>query len=59
MQRKRSKPHTFEDQIAKEKKRLEEKAALLPHGPLREEVERKIGRLETAIHMNELLRLPG
>jgi hypothetical protein len=59
MQRQRSKPHSFEDQIAAEKKRLEEQAALLSHGPERRALEHKIRQLETASHMNEWLRSPG
>ena len=59
MQRQRSKPHSFEDQIAAEKKRLEEQAALLSHGPEKRALERKIQQLETASRMNEWLRAPG
>lgn len=59
MQRRRSMPHSFEDQIATEKKRLEEQIAAIPHGPQRDALVKKIRQLETASHMNEWLRSPG
>jgi hypothetical protein len=59
MQRRRSTPHSFEDQIAAEKSRLEEQAANLPPGPDRDALLKKIRQLETASHMNEWLTSPG
>jgi hypothetical protein len=42
------KQNSFQDKIAEEKKRLEEQAVLLPNGPTKDEVLRKIKQLETA-----------
>jgi cell division protein FtsB len=58
MKRQRSKPHSFEDQLAAEKKRLEERAALLRDGHERKAMLSKIARIDTASHLNELLRSP-
>ena len=58
MQRRRSPAHTFEDQVAAEKKRLEEQAALLPHGPTKDALLRKIRQLDTATHMHDWLKSP-
>jgi hypothetical protein len=59
MQRKRSVPHSFEEQLAAEKSRLEEQASQLPKGLVREAVNRKIRQLEAAVKMNEWLSSPG
>jgi hypothetical protein len=59
MQRKRSIPHSFDERLAAEKKQLEEQAVLLPPGAVKDVVLRKIGQLNTAIHINELLKSPG
>ena len=59
MQRRRSVPHTFEDQIAAEIARYAEQLALTPHGPERDALVRKLRQLETASHMNDWLRSPG
>jgi hypothetical protein len=48
MKCRRSQPHSFEDRIAAEKKRLEEQAALLSRGTERDQLERQIRRLEPA-----------
>jgi hypothetical protein len=53
MQRKRSIPHSFDERLAAEKKQLEEQVALLPPGSVKDVVLRKIGQLNTAIHINE------
>jgi hypothetical protein len=58
MKRQRSKPHSFEDRLAAEKKRLEAKAALLREGDEREALLGKIAQIDTACHLNELLRPP-
>ena len=58
MKRQRSKPHSFEDQLAAEKKRLEEKAALLRDGDERKALLGKIAQIDTASHLNDLLRSP-
>jgi hypothetical protein len=57
--RRRSVPHTFEDQIAAEKAQLEAQVADLPYGPKRDALLRKLRQLETASHMNEWLTSPG
>jgi hypothetical protein len=59
MHRRRSIPHTFEDQIAAEKARLEAQIARLRPGPQRDGLLKKISQLETASHMNEWLTSPG
>ena len=60
MQRhRRSVPHSFEDQIAAEKSRLEAQAADLPPGPQKGALLEKIRQLDTASHMNEWLTSPG
>jgi hypothetical protein len=59
MQRRRSIPHTFEDQIAVEKARLEAQVAKLKPGPRKDGLLRKIGQLDTASHINEWLTSPG
>jgi hypothetical protein len=55
MQRRRSKPHTFEEQIAAERARTEAMAAKLPRGPAKEALLEKVRQLETALRMNEWL----
>jgi hypothetical protein len=60
MQRhRRSVPHSFEDQIAAEKSRLEAQAADLPPCPQKDALLKKIRQLETASHVNEWLTSPG
>ena len=57
--RKRSTPHTFQDQIEAEKARLEAQLNALPMGPERAALLKKLGQLETALHMNAWLTSPG
>jgi hypothetical protein len=59
MQRRRSVPHTFEENIAAEKARLEARIARLKPGPQRDGLLRKLGQLETASHINQWLSSPG
>ena len=59
MQRRRSVPHTFEENIAAEKAKLEAQVAKLKPGPQRDGLLKKIRQLETASHMNEWLSSPG
>jgi hypothetical protein len=59
MQRRRSKPHTFVQNIAAEKAKLEAQLAKLKPGPEMEAVQKKIRQLETAAHMSDWLRSPG
>ena len=59
MQRRRSVPHTFEENIAAEKARLEAQIARLKPSPQRDGLLRKLGQLETASHINQWLSSPG
>jgi hypothetical protein len=59
MQRRRSVPHTFEENIAAEKAKLEAQIAQLKPGPQRDAVLKKIRQLETASHMSEWLSSTG
>ena len=59
MQRRRSAPHTFEDNIAAEKAKLEVQLAETKPGPQMDALRKKIRQLETASHMNEWLSSPG
>jgi hypothetical protein len=59
MQRRRSVPHTFEENIAAEKAKLEAQIAQLKPGPQMDAVRKKIRQLETASHMSEWLSSPG
>lgn len=59
MQRRRSVPHTFEENIAAEKAKLEAQIAQLKPGPQRDGLLQKIRQLETASHINEWLSSPG
>jgi hypothetical protein len=59
MQRQRSILHTFEENIAAEKARLEAQVAELSPGPQRDELLKKIRQLETASHISEWLNSPG
>ena len=59
MQRRRSVPHTFEENIAAEKAKLEAQIAALKPGPQRDALLRKIRQLDTAAHMSEWLSSPG
>jgi hypothetical protein len=57
--RRRSVPHTFEDNIAAEKSKLEAQVAGLKPGPQMDALRKKIRQLETASHMSEWLSSPG
>ena len=59
MQRKRSKPHSFGEQLEAEKVRLKLQAGKLPNGPLKDAVNLKIRQVEAATRMNEWLSSPG
>ncbi len=59
MQRRRSAPHTFEENIAAEKAKLEAQLAESKPGPQMDTLRGKIRQLETASHMNEWLSSPG
>jgi hypothetical protein len=59
MQRRRSAPHTFDDNIAAEKAKLEAQLSGLRPGPQMDALRKKIRQLETASHMSEWLSSPG
>jgi hypothetical protein len=59
MQRRRSIPHTFEENIAAEKAKLEAQVAELKPGPQMDALLRKIRQLDTAAHISEWLSSPG
>jgi hypothetical protein len=51
--------HTFEENIAAEKAKLEAQIAKLNPGPQMDALLKKIRQLETAAHMSEWLSSPG
>lgn len=59
MTRRRSVPHTFEENIAAEKAKLEDQIAKLRPGPEKDALRRKIRQLDTAAHMSDWLKSPG
>jgi hypothetical protein len=59
MKRRRSVSHSFEDQIAAEKSRLETQAADIPPGPRKDALLEELRQLETASHVNAWLTSPG
>jgi hypothetical protein len=59
MPRRRSVAHSFEDQLAAEKARVQAQLAEIPLGPKQDALRKKIRQLETASHMNEWLSSPG
>jgi hypothetical protein len=59
MQHRRSIPHTFEENIASEKAKLEAQVAKLKPGPQKDALLRKIRQLDTATHLSEWLSSPG
>jgi hypothetical protein len=59
MQRRRSAPHTFEENIATEKAKLEAQLASLKTDPPMDALRKKIRQLETASHISDWLKSPG
>jgi hypothetical protein len=59
MLRSRSHPHTFQERLAEQKARLEERASQLKPGPERDDLLRKARQLDTARDINEWLNSPG
>jgi hypothetical protein len=59
MQRRRSITHTFEENIAAEKAKLEAQLATLKPGPQMDALRKKIRQLNTAADLNEWLSSPG
>jgi len=58
-QRRRSRPHSLEDQLATEKARLSAQLANAPRGPERDMLIKKIRQIEIASHIDEWLSSPG
>ena len=59
MLRSRSHPHTFQERLAEQKARLEERASQLKPGPARDDLLRKARQIDTARDINEWLNSPG
>jgi hypothetical protein len=59
MKRRRSVPHSFEQNIAAEKAKLEVQIAQLKPGPEMEALRRKVRQLDTASHMSDWLSSSG
>ena len=59
MKRRRSIPHTFEENIEAEKAKVQAQVAKLKPGPQMDSLLKKIRQLETASHVNEWLTSPG
>jgi len=59
MQRRRSVPHTFEENLSAEKARLEGQIAQLRRGPERDGLLQKVRQIETALNINKWLSSPG
>ena len=60
MKRRKSTPHTFDENIASEKAKLAAEADKLPYGhPHKDRLLKRIRQLETALHMSEWLTSPG
>jgi hypothetical protein len=50
-----SHPHTFEERLAEQKARFEQRAHQLKPGPERDELLKKAAQIDTATHVNEWL----
>jgi hypothetical protein len=59
MKRNRSKPHSFEVQLAEAAAMLKAQAHELQPGKQRDELLRKLRQIDTAAHLNEWLKSPG
>lgn len=59
MRRRRSVPHTFAENIAAEKAKLEAQIAQLNPGPEMDALHRKMRQLDTASHMDDWLSSSG
>lgn len=59
MKRRRSVPHTFEENIAAERAKLEAEIAKLAPGPQMDALRNKIRQLDTAAHMSKWLGSAG
>jgi hypothetical protein len=56
MKRNRSKPHSFEDQLAEASDKLDAQARSLPPGKERDELLRKLRQIDTAAHLTKWLK---
>jgi len=54
--RKRSEPHTFEQRLEQQRRRLEDQLASLPDGRTRDAVATRIEQLQAAAEMHDFLR---
>jgi hypothetical protein len=59
MKRRRSVPHTFEENIAAERAKLAAQMANSKPGPQMDALYKKIRQLDTASHLSEWLSSPG
>ena len=59
MKRNRSKPHSFEDQLAEAAAKFEAQARKLQPGKHRDELLRKLRQIDTAVYLNQQLKIPG
>jgi hypothetical protein len=59
MSRIRSKPHSFEDNLAEQAMRLQAQARALPPGKQRDALLRKVRQIDTATRINAWLQSPG
>jgi hypothetical protein len=59
MKRSRSKPHSFEDQLAEAAAKLEAQARKLRPGKQRDELLQKLRQIEAAANLNHWLKSPG
>jgi hypothetical protein len=59
MRPRRSVPHTFEENLAAEKAKLEAQVAKLKPGPQKDALLKKIRQLDSAAHISEWLSSPG
>jgi hypothetical protein len=59
MRRRRSSPHSLEELITAEKKKLKEQADGLSHGPQKYALLKKIAELDTALDLDEWLSSPS
>jgi hypothetical protein len=59
MKRNRSKPHSFEDQLAEAAAKFEAQARKLQRGKQRDELLRRLRQIDMAEHLHERLKSPG
>ena len=57
--RRRSEPHSFDENLQAERARLEAAFENIEPGPQRDLLERKLRQIETAYHIHEWLSSPG